>query len=81
VLSAEPRIQVRALTDANALPGYLHSKYFLVRDRHARWVFTGSPNWNVTSLRRNDEAMIQTDIRSVYDAYEANFARLFAVAA
>lgn len=80
VLAAEPRIQVRALTDADALPGYLHSKYFLIRDRKERWVFTGSPNWNVTSLRRNDEAMIQTNIRSVYDAYEANFARLFAVA-
>lgn len=79
-LSAAPRIQVRALDDPNALPGYLHSKYFLIKDPHTRWVFTGSPNWNVTSLRRNDEAMIQTNIRAVYDAYEANFARLFAVA-
>jgi hypothetical protein len=79
-LSAEPSIQVRGLTDANALPGYLHSKYFLIKEGHARWVFTGSPNWNVTSLRRNDEAMIQTNLRPVYDAYEANFARLFAVA-
>lgn len=84
-LSADPRVQLRELDDPDAMPGRIHSKYFLVNgqfagDRHARWVFTGSPNWNVTSLRRNDEAMIQTNIREVYDAYEANFAHMFASA-
>lgn len=84
-LSADPAIELRELDDANALPGRIHSKYFLINgqydgDPHARQVFTGSPNWNVTSLRRNDEAMIQTNIRTVYDAYEANFAHMFASA-
>ena len=84
-LSADPAIELRELDDADALPGRIHSKYFLINgqydgDRHARWVFTGSPNWNVTSLRRNDEAMIQTNIGSVYSAYEVNFAHMFASA-
>lgn len=83
-LSTDPDIQLRELDDADVLPGRIHSKYFLINGRfageRARWVFTGSPNWNVTSLRRNDEAMIQTNIRSVYDAYEANFAHMFASA-
>lgn len=84
-LSADPGIELRELNDANALPGRIHSKYFLINgdfdgDHDARWVFTGSPNWNVTSLRRNDEAMIQTNLRPVYDAYEANFAHMFASA-
>lgn len=60
-------------------------KYFLIKgqfagERHTRWVFTGSPNWNVTSLRRNDEAMIQTNVRPIFDAYEANFAHMYASA-
>ncbi|HEX2130720.1 MAG TPA: phospholipase D-like domain-containing protein, partial [Actinophytocola sp.] len=84
-LSADPSIQLRELSVSDALPGRIHSKYFLVDgefdgERDARWVFTGSPNWNHTSLRRNDEAMIQTNVRSVYDAYEANFAHMFASA-
>ncbi|MFI7673549.1 phosphatidylserine/phosphatidylglycerophosphate/cardiolipin synthase family protein [Actinophytocola sp. NPDC049390] len=84
-LSADPRIERRVLNDASALPGRIHSKYFLIDgefdgDANARWVFTGSPNWNATSLRRNDEAMIQTNIRSVFDAYEANFGYMFATA-
>jgi phosphatidylserine/phosphatidylglycerophosphate/cardiolipin synthase-like enzyme len=84
-LSADPAIELRELDDADALPGRIHSKYFLINGqydgvRDARWVFTGSPNWNVTSLRRNDEAMIQTNIGSVYSAYEANFAHMFASA-
>jgi phosphatidylserine/phosphatidylglycerophosphate/cardiolipin synthase-like enzyme len=83
VLSADPRVEVRQLDDPDALPGRIHSKYFLIEgqvagDRRAHWVFTGSPNWNVTSLRRNDEAMIQTDIRPVYDAYVGNFDHMFA---
>lgn len=84
-LAADPRIEVRALEVSNALPGRIHSKYFLVDGeydgrRDARWVFTGSPNWNHTSLRRNDEAMIQTNIGTVYEAYEANFEHMFASA-
>ncbi|GAB3434510.1 phospholipase D-like domain-containing protein [Actinophytocola sediminis] len=82
-LSADPRIGLRALEQSTELPGRIHSKYFLVDgefagERRARWVFTGSPNWNHTSLRRNDEAMIQTNVRAVYDAYEENFTHMFA---
>ncbi|MCT2581774.1 phospholipase D-like domain-containing protein [Actinophytocola gossypii] len=82
-LSADPSIELRALENSAALPGRIHSKYFLINaefdgERDARWVFTGSPNWNHTSLRRNDEAMIQTNIENLYEAYEANFAHLFA---
>jgi phosphatidylserine/phosphatidylglycerophosphate/cardiolipin synthase-like enzyme len=82
-LSADPRIGLRSLEESTTLPGRIHSKYFLVNgefdgERDARFVFTGSPNWNHTSLRRNDEAMIQTNLREVYDAYEANFAHMFA---
>ena len=53
-LSADPRIERRELDDAAALPGRIHSKYFLINGqyvgKHAKWVFTGSPNWNVTLL-------------------------------
>lgn len=85
VLSGHPNIALRALDDAGALPGRIHSKYLLLEgrhggDRHARWVLTGSPNYNHTSLRRNDEAMIKTNIGSLYEQYEDNFATMYAAA-
>ncbi|WP_199432720.1 phospholipase D-like domain-containing protein [Qaidamihabitans albus] len=85
VLSAGPDIELYELDDARALPGRIHSKYLLVEgefdgDRNARRVFTGSPNFNQTSLRRNDEAMIQTNIGKLYDQYRANFATMSAAA-
>ncbi|SFB33436.1 Phosphatidylserine/phosphatidylglycerophosphate/cardiolipin synthase [Amycolatopsis marina] len=78
VLSAEPAIQLHELNDSGSLPGRLHSKYLLIEgefdgDPHAVRVFTGSPNFNHTSLRRNDEAMIQTNIKAIYNQYRANF--------
>lgn len=83
-LAADPTIEVRALESSDELPGRIHSKYFLIDGRYdgkpGRWVFTGSPNWNHTSLRRNDEAMIQTNIGVVHDAYSANFEHMFASA-
>ncbi|WP_051123586.1 phospholipase D-like domain-containing protein [Amycolatopsis sp. ATCC 39116] len=80
VLESHPNITLRALDGGTA--GRIHSKYLLLEgdygaDRHARWVLTGSPNFNQTSLRRNDEAMIKTNVGSLYDQYEANFATMW----
>ncbi len=85
VLAAQPAIAMRELDDANALPGRIHSKYLLIEggdaaDRSERWVVTGSPNFNHTSLRRNDETMLRTDVKSVYARYRANFETMFAAA-
>ncbi|TDD67264.1 phosphatidylserine/phosphatidylglycerophosphate/cardiolipin synthase family protein [Jiangella aurantiaca] len=85
VLAAAPAIALRELDDANVLPGRIHSKYVLIEggnatDRSERWVVTGSPNFNHTSLRRNDETMLRTDIASVYARYRANFETMFAAA-
>lgn len=85
VLAAEPAIAMRELDDANVLPGRIHSKYLLIEggdaaDRSERWVVTGSPNFNHTSLRRNDETMLRTDVKSVYARYRANFETMFAAA-
>ena len=85
LLLAEPRIELRALGDGSALPGRVHSKYLLVEGtydgvRNARWVFTGSHNYNETSLRRNDETLLRLGNRAVYDQYVADFERMRAVA-
>ncbi|SCL17044.1 phospholipase D-like domain-containing protein [Micromonospora inyonensis] len=85
VLSAHPNIALRELDSANVLPGRIHSKYLLVEgnvdgDTDARWVLTGSPNFNQTSLRRNDEAMVRTNIRSVYQQYRNSFEQMYAAA-
>ncbi|MDR8412375.1 phospholipase D family protein [Nonomuraea sp. 3-1Str] len=67
------------------MPGRVHSKYLLVEgsfdgDRDARWVFTGSHNYNETSLRRNDETLLRLNDRRVYRQYVDNFKRMRAVA-
>jgi HKD family nuclease len=85
LLLAEPRVELRVLGDGSALPGRVHSKYLLVEGtydgvRDARWVFTGSHNYNETSLRRNDETLLRIGNRAVYDQYAANFERMRAVA-
>ncbi|MFI7045595.1 phospholipase D-like domain-containing protein [Streptosporangium sandarakinum] len=85
LLLAEPRVELRALGDGNALPGRIHSKYLLVEgsydgDRNARWVFTGSHNYNETSLRRNDETMLRLNDKAVYQRYVANFEKARAAA-
>lgn len=84
-LSAEPNIFMRLLDNPNALPGRIHSKYLLLEGSYAgepgaRWVLTGSPNFNQTSLRRNDEAMVKTNLGPVYEQYKDNFATLYAAA-
>ncbi|MFG1710464.1 phosphatidylserine/phosphatidylglycerophosphate/cardiolipin synthase family protein [Nonomuraea sp. M3C6] len=85
LLLAQPRVDLRVLGDGNALPGRVHSKYLLVQGtyggvRDTRWVFTGSHNYNETSLRRNDETLLRLDNRAVYDQYVANFERMRAIA-
>ncbi|MFC5823422.1 phospholipase D-like domain-containing protein [Nonomuraea insulae] len=85
LLLAEPRVELRTLGDGAALPGRVHSKYLLIEgsyggDRNAHWVFTGSHNYNQTSLRRNDETLLRLGDRSVYRQYVANFERMRSVA-
>lgn len=71
--------------------GRLHSKYLVVsgaRDSaspkgnrgDASFVFTGSHNYNSTSLRRNDEAILELHNRNVVKQYLANADRLWQVA-
>lgn len=81
LLSGQPNITMAELSSAGELPGRIHSKYMLIEGQydgrpHARWVFTGSPNFNMTSLRRNDEAMLATDLTRLYQQYRANFATM-----
>jgi hypothetical protein len=85
VLRSEPRIELRTLGTGGALPGRVHSKYLLIEggydgDRDARWVFTGSHNYNLTSLRRNDEALLRLNNKTVYQQYVANFDTMRAAA-
>ncbi|MFI7611493.1 phosphatidylserine/phosphatidylglycerophosphate/cardiolipin synthase family protein [Nonomuraea terrae] len=85
VLEAQPRVELSTLGSGGALPGRIHSKYLLVEgsydgDRDAHWVFTGSHNYNETSLRRNDETLLRLNDRNVYRQYVANFDRMRAAA-
>lgn len=43
-------------------------------------MFTGSHNYNETSLRRNDETLLRLNDRRVYRQYVDNFKRMRAVA-
>jgi phosphatidylserine/phosphatidylglycerophosphate/cardiolipin synthase-like enzyme len=84
LLSSHPNISMHELNGAT-LPGRIHSKYLLVEgdfdgDTDAHWVLTGSPNFNRTSLRRNDEAMVKTNIKPVYEQYRASFETMYAAA-
>lgn len=86
VLAAEPRVELSGLGSGSALPGRIHSKYLLVEgsfdgDRDARRVLTGSHNYNETSLRRNDEALLSLNNKGIYRQYVANFDRMRAAAA
>ncbi|TKG65796.1 phospholipase D-like domain-containing protein [Prauserella endophytica] len=85
LLESHPNIALRALDDAAVLPGRIHSKYLLLEGEYdgepgSRWVLTGSPNFNQTSLRRNDEAMLKTNLGTVYAQYEDNFRTMWAAA-
>ncbi|MEU8355438.1 phospholipase D-like domain-containing protein [Nonomuraea sp. NPDC048882] len=73
----------RRVLDGSTSAGRIHSKYIVVTDRAPgrSWVMTGSHNFNATSLRRNDEAMIELSERSIVRAYADNFARVWEVGA
>ncbi|WP_188189769.1 phospholipase D family protein [Nonomuraea sp. SYSU D8015] len=45
-------------------------------DRDARWVITGSHNYNETSLRRNDQTLLKLNDKDIYRQYVANFDRM-----
>ncbi|MER7072046.1 phospholipase D-like domain-containing protein [Terrabacter sp. NPDC000476] len=78
--AAHPSIETRAL-DSSALPGRIHSKFLVVDagdGARSRWVLTGSHNYNATSLRRNDEALVKVADRSVVRTYATGFDRMFA---
>ncbi|MFG3497681.1 phosphatidylserine/phosphatidylglycerophosphate/cardiolipin synthase family protein [Streptomyces sp. NPDC047928] len=83
-LGGHPRIRPYKLRLDNGTPQeqgddlFVHSKYLLVEGVYAgrpdsKWVFTGSHNLDVSSLRENDEAMLRIADAGVHDAYRANF--------
>ncbi|MGW0481023.1 phospholipase D-like domain-containing protein [Nonomuraea sp. NPDC003214] len=76
-LRAEPRIELRTLSSGSALPGRIHSKYLLVDG----WVYTGSHNYNQTSLRRNDDTLLRLNNKAIHAQFVANFDRMRAAAA
>lgn len=80
----------RRVVEDTSTTGRVHSKYFVVsgmRDSaspegnrgDASFVFTGSHNYNSTSLRRNDEAILELHNRNVVKAYQANAQRLMQI--
>ena len=74
------------MLDGPTPAGRIHSKYLVVTDPTGvgsgrGWAMTGSHNFNATSLRRNDEAMVELSEHRIVEAYAANFARLWEVGA
>ncbi|UXY27526.1 phospholipase D-like domain-containing protein [Streptomyces sp. HUAS TT20] len=58
--------------------GLIHSKYMLIEGTYAgqkdtKWVFTGSPDYDVSSLREDDEALLRLKSNSIHDQYKSNF--------
>lgn len=83
-LTAQPGIDLREL-DSSTLPGRIHSKYLIMENATGKnsgrnMVMTGSHNYNATSLRRNDEAVVETSNRDVYLQYRDNFEQMWSVA-
>jgi phosphatidylserine/phosphatidylglycerophosphate/cardiolipin synthase-like enzyme len=75
----------RRALDGATPAGRIHSKYIVVTGAAGQgspqsWVMTGSHNFNHTSLRRNDEAMVELSEPRVVTAYADNFTRLWHVA-
>ncbi|MPV89261.1 phosphatidylserine/phosphatidylglycerophosphate/cardiolipin synthase family protein [Georgenia ruanii] len=78
-------IELRAL-NSGTLPGRIHSKYLVVDGATGtrsggQLVLTGSPNFNTTSLHRNDETMLELRDKGIYEQYEENFETMWAAAA
>lgn len=84
LLAAQPGVELREL-NSGALPGRIHSKYLIVEDATGKnsgrnVVMTGSHNYNATSLRRNDEAIVETSNRDIYLQYRENFEQMWTAA-
>lgn len=82
-------IEHRSVEDTSTT-GRVHSKYLVVsgmrdnaspegRRGDSSFVFTGSHNYNSTSLRRNDEAILELHNRKAVKAYQDNARRLMQV--
>lgn len=85
LLAGTPGIEVRALDQGGELPGRIHSKYLTVTgaydgDADTQRVFHGSPNYNETSLRNNDEVLLELNSWRIHDQFVANFDEMWAVA-
>lgn len=83
-LTGQPGIDLRQL-DSSALPGRIHSKYLIVENATGKGsgqnlVLTGSHNYNTTSLRRNDEAIVETSRQDIYLQYRDNFEEMWTAA-
>lgn len=77
-----PRIKTYLLNDGSNL---VHSKYMLIEGTYAgqkntKWVFTGSHNYDDSSLRENDEALLRIQSNTIHDQYRTNFWDIRAVA-
>ncbi|SCF32566.1 phospholipase D-like domain-containing protein [Micromonospora mirobrigensis] len=71
-----PRIRTYQLNKADG--ELVHSKYLLIEGTYAgrvnsKWVFTGSHNYDDSSLRENDEAMLRINSSAIHDQYRSNF--------
>ena len=74
-----------SLSEGGEVEAYVHSKYVAIGGKYAghdrRLVITGSPNATGPGLRANAEAMLTVQDAGVYAAYEANFVKLWRIAA
>lgn len=81
-LTGHANLTLRRLKNAD---GYLvHSKYFLIEGNYAgrpdrTLTFAGSANLDFSSLRENDETILEIDGAAAHDAYRGNFDRLWQV--
>lgn len=69
--------------EATGAASIIHSKYLLIDSNydgaeveHRKLVFTGSHNYTAGALRTNDETLIRVDDGAVFDAFEADYARI-----
>lgn len=74
-LSGQPNVELRRLPEDGET--IIHSKYMLIDgvyvDTARKVVFTGSPNYSTSALRRNDETMLRIYSDQIHDQYVANF--------
>lgn len=58
----------------------IHSKYMILDGNFngsvGKWIFTGSHNYDLDSLRDNDENLLRLKNAAIYDQYAANIVRM-----